>query len=488
MLILLPTLQTAGRSFVDSLLTAFKKHLLTHYSTYPVFSSLINREISNDNLGTRIDTYGAASGQDKTSAVTHADFCERDAVLPLPGPTNLAFIEGIPGVRRKRTLPKVSAPAPVPQPAVRGRMPRRLLVHAGLHKTGTTALQAFLTSTAGVLRQHGVLYPCSGVNKRFGMGQHNIAWQITRDRRFVFSSGTIDDLANEVAQFDGDVILSSEDFESIIDEPGRLAPLWRHPALREREFTVLIYVRNQSSYLESLFLALLNHGVGEEFTLLARPLLRERQLRVREWTFQFDYASIYERWAACADANLIVRNYHQLVGGSTIADFCSIVCPDLQVKAADVALRSNMRQPLRSNLQRFYANRVQRPLSHREVEAIDSICKALKGRHVAVSNDLRLAFDQIFGTANQTFCSAAGIPETGLAETGLAPAGSVSLARVFSFELQDMISCGLRNPDIEAFIDRRDAISFAAKGSPGADHRVAESNSNLNPAKLNRQG
>ncbi|MFZ0928887.1 MAG: hypothetical protein WAN11_09820, partial [Syntrophobacteraceae bacterium] len=56
-----------------------------------------------------------------------------------------------------------------------------------------------------------------------------------------------------------------------------------------------------------------------------------------------------------------------------------------------------------------------------------------------------------------------------ITETGLAPAGSVSLARVLSFELQDMISCGLRNPDIEAFIDRRDAISFAAKGSPGAD-------------------
>ncbi|MGA3118337.1 MAG: VCBS repeat-containing protein [Syntrophobacteraceae bacterium] len=452
-MILLPILQTTGRSFLDSLPTAFKKRLFTLYSTYPAFSFLINREISNDNLGTRIDTYGAASGHGKTSAVTYAHFYERDSVLPLPRPTDFAFIEGMPGVRRKHAPSKVSASAPVAQPAVRGRKPRRLLVHAGLHKTGTTALQAFLTSKVADLRRHGVPYPCSGVNKRFGMGQHNIAWQITRDRRFESSSGTIDDLANEVAQFDGDVILSSEDFESIIDEPERFAPLWRHPALREHEFTVLIYVRNQSSYLESLF--------------LARPLLRERRLRVREWTFHFDYASIYEQWVACADANLTVRNYHQLIGGPTIADFCSIVCLDLQVRAADVGLRSNMRRPLRSSLLRFYANRVQRPLRHREVEEIDSICNALNGKHMTLSNDLRLAFDQIFGTANQTFCSAAGIPETGLAETGLGPAGSVSLTRVFSFELQDMKACGLRNPDIEAFIDRRDAISFTAKcGSP----------------------
>ncbi len=467
MLILRPSPQTAGRSFLDSLLTAFKERLLTLYSTYRVSSFRINREIFNDILGTRIDTSGVASGQGKTSAVTCAHFYERDPVLPLSRPTDFAFIQGMTGVPRKRAASKVSASAPVNQPAVRGRMRRRLLVHAGLHKTGTTALQAFLMSKVGDLRRHGLLYPCSGVNKRFGMGQHNIAWQIMRDRRFESSSGTIDDLANEVAQFDGDVILSSEDFESIIDEPERFAPLRRHPALREREFTVLIYVRNQRSYLESLFLALLNHGVGEEFTFLARPLLRERRLQVREWTFQFDYASIYERWAACADANLIVRNYHQLIGGSTISDFCSIVCPDLQVRAADIGLRSNMRRPLRSSLLLFYANRVQRPLRHREVEAIDSICNALNGKRVTLSNDLRLSFDQIFGTANQTFCSAAGIPETGLAETGLAPAGSVSLARVFSFELQHMIACGLRNPDIEAFIDGRDAISFTAKcGSP----------------------
>ena len=365
MLILPHISKTAGASFFNSLLTAFRKRLSTLYSTYPVSSFRINREMSNDNLGTQIDTCGAASGHGKTSTVMNADFHKREAILPLRGHIDLASTSGMLGVRQKNAPSKGPVSDPVAQRAVRGSRPRRLLVHAGLHKTGTTALQTFLASTADDLRKHGILYPCSGVNKRFGMGHHNIAWQIARDRRFVSSSGTIDDLANEVAQFDGDVILSSEDFESIIDEPGRFAPLRRHPALREREFTLLIYVRNQISYLESLFLALLNQGVGEEFTLLTQSLLRERQLRVREWTFQFDYTSIYARWAACGDANLIVRNYHQLVGGSTIADFFSTVYPDLPLEAADVALQSNVAPRTRRPQESWAAHKTSRcpPLS-----------------------------------------------------------------------------------------------------------------------------
>ena len=88
------------------------------------------------------------------------------------------------------------------------------------------------------------------MNHQLGHGHHNIAWQIMRDRRFMRTVGTIDDLASEVAHFDGDVILSSEDFELIIDCPDRFAPLRLHPALRDREFTFVVYVRNQVAYAE----------------------------------------------------------------------------------------------------------------------------------------------------------------------------------------------------------------------------------------------
>jgi hypothetical protein len=300
-----------------------------------------------------------------------------------------------------------------------------------------------------------------------GHAHHNIAWQLTRDRRFVSSVGTISDLAREAAEFDGDVMLSSEDFEALLDEPGRFDPLRLHPALREREFTLLIYLRNQSSYLESLFLELLDHGIGDEFMLLAQSLLRDRRIQVREWTFQFDYARIYAGWMACGWANTIVRNYHQLAGGSTITDFCGIVCPGVPAEAMGAALRLNPRRPLRDSLFRFYANRLQRPLEQREEQAIEQICNTLNGRPVTLSNELRQAFDKTFGKANRTLCSAAGLPATGLAQADHAPACAAPLERVFSFELHNMIADNTYDPDIKALLDSPHGMLPGVKGLSG---------------------
>ncbi len=353
------------------------------------------------------------------------------------------------GLLWRRVRPAGPAAGPAAQPAVHAGKRPRLLVHAGLHKTGTTSLQSFLASAADELRQRGILYPQSGI---YGVAHHNIAWQITRDRRFVSSLGTIEDLANEVAKFDGDVILSSEDFESLLDEPERFAPLRSYPVFREREFIVVMYVRDQGSYVESLYLELLKHGLEQDFMLFLQPVLHDRKLQAREWTFHFDYAGIYARWAACDRANLIVRNCHQLTGDSTITDFCSLVCPDLIEKAAGVTIRANIRGELQSSLLRFYSNRVGRPLTQREEETIQHICEALNGRPVTLPNDLRLAFSQTFGAANKSFCTATGLPEFGLVGMRSAPLVIAPIDRVFSRELHSMIAGDIRNFDVEAFM------------------------------------
>src|SRR5207248_9700162 len=96
---------------------------------------------------------------------------------------------------------------------------RRVLLHVGLHKTGTTALQLFLSNSAEHLQAQGVVYPRSGRPPESTAGHHNIAWQLAGDRRFRSSAGTLDDVASEIASWPGDAILSSEDFESILGTP-----------------------------------------------------------------------------------------------------------------------------------------------------------------------------------------------------------------------------------------------------------------------------
>lgn len=335
---------------------------------------------------------------------------------------------------------------------------KRLLVHAGIHKTGTSSLQRFLFSETDELVERGLLYPRAGLNWH---AHHNIAWQMTRDRRFVSSSGSIDDLAKEVARFEGDVILSSEDLEALIDQPERFAPLRFHPAFREHEFIVFLYVRNQSSYVESLYFELLKHGLGDEFMAFVKPILRDRKLHLREWTFYFDYAQIYSRWTACNWAKLVVRNYHQLARDSIVADFCSVVCPDLIEKAEGFTLRENTREGLNTSIARFYTNRVARPLEPHEERAIGEICTALNGRRTTMPDDLRLIFSKTFSESNRAFCAAAGLPESGLEDMGATPAEAIPIDSIFSFELQNLIASG-RN-DVMALIEKPVAVGAQDK-------------------------
>ncbi len=337
---------------------------------------------------------------------------------------------------------------------------KRLLVHAGTHKTGTTALQDFLASVAVDLRQYGVLYPGCG---RVDGGHHNIAWQMTRDRRFVTSSGTIDDLAKEVRQFNGDVLLSCEDFEALINEPENFAPLRLHPIFREYDFTLIIYVRNQSSYLESLYLELLKHGIGEEFALFAQKVLLNRQFSIREWAFYFDYAEIYQRWKACGWANVIIRNYHQLTGGAIIKDFCSFLCPRLPVNAPAASLRVNIRDPLHTSLVRFYLNRVRRSLQQQEKDILAKLGGTLSTVPVTLSDHLRFAFNHLFSKGNQALCHSAGIQSIGLNETRSAPAGSAPFERVFSFEFHNLITDGMHNGNIRDLVGRMYQLLFESK-------------------------
>jgi len=65
-------------------------------------------------------------------------------------------------------------------------------------------------------------------------------------------------------KFRCDGLLSSEDFETALVSPELLSPLLNHRLLSEQTFTLVCYVREQASYLESLFFEMLNHGMAVE--------------------------------------------------------------------------------------------------------------------------------------------------------------------------------------------------------------------------------
>ena len=310
-----------------------------------------------------------------------------------------------------------------------------LFVHCGLHKTGTSSLQWVLGTHAERLKAAGFLAPRSGRGEV--IGHHNIAWQLSRDRRFNPLVGGLEALRPEIQGFAGDVIISSEDFEGLLANPQALAPLAALARETGHGVTFVVYLRSQASYLASLYRQCLKEGFGEEYAAFVEEAVEHGAVRRKEWRFQFDFARALEGPAGLDGAKVVARNYHALAGGSTVSDFLAAIgAPPDVIPAEHLRARANERDPPRLNLGRFYRNRMQRELSGPEQAAV-----AAMAAHVdAVDNPpwVEARLRAAFGASNASVCRRFGAPQEGLVtdpgEATPARRGAVSLARLYSFE------------------------------------------------------
>jgi hypothetical protein len=322
------------------------------------------------------------------------------------------------------------------------RNEKRLYIHCGLHKTGTTSLQVFLRNNVEALLNAGILYPCVGCLDSVGSGHHNIAWQIARDRRFDRALGDIEALAREIGNFSGDVLLSSEDFECSLGSPSAFAPLVRYAISTQREVVIVIYVRNQISYLESLYCEMLGHGFGEEYQVIAEQVIERKRCLMREWAFHFDYLQIPRRLISVPKLRFVFRNFHTLRKNSISADFASILRIDPALADKAFNFRSNERDVPTTSLSLFYQNRISRPLNATEIDVIEHLCRLKKGQ-INTGNALRNLFIRTFLKTNRHFCRKHNVPEEGLVFDSFnhdSTAVLVRFERFFSFETQ----CAIR--------------------------------------------
>ncbi|MEO8242976.1 MAG: hypothetical protein ABI832_11715 [bacterium] len=119
---------------------------------------------------------------------------------------------------------------------------RRLYLHVGVHRTGTTSIQRFLRANFDVLLQKGYLFP-------FGVARHNQVVSRMRDGAMDVTEFAEDLLRRVESRGDGrtSVILSDEDMSNIEDF-SIFSPL-----KKIFDVKVVVSLRRQDLWLESWF-------------------------------------------------------------------------------------------------------------------------------------------------------------------------------------------------------------------------------------------
>jgi hypothetical protein len=146
-------------------------------------------------------------------------------------------------------------------------------LHVGTHKTGTTSLQAMLAENDALLARSGIHVPVTARVTPGSAGHHNIAWELNNPYQFDPEGGTLDALLDEIAQVAAPTVcISSEEFELLAADPDKLRKL--AAALRSVGYEphVIIYLRPQADYIESLYAEIVKRWTVDLREFLGRVL------------------------------------------------------------------------------------------------------------------------------------------------------------------------------------------------------------------------
>lgn len=139
---------------------------------------------------------------------------------------------------------------------------KKVIIHAGAPKTGTTAIQKFLHNNQEALALNDlILYPTSG--RKNGRGNTLIS-HMPLAKAFTFNNDVHSVLKDVLAETHGlnKIIFSSERFFGQLHQPGVAKSL---VAIKEffhgNDIKILIYLRRWDSYLESCYSQAVANGV-----------------------------------------------------------------------------------------------------------------------------------------------------------------------------------------------------------------------------------
>jgi hypothetical protein len=185
----------------------------------------------------------------------------------------------------------------------------RTILHIGLHKTGTTSLQAFLHKNAAVLAKHGVLYRTPAPDRP----DHHwlLGWLSTAESR-KGAIAYLQALSEEAKSYES-VLISSE---MMCDPKFDVAPILE---MVPRPITAIAYLRCPEDRLVSSY----NHQVRNSHFRRVAPISKAVVRACKTPA----YAKALARWMSAVEVQLILAPYDppQWKGGTLFTDFLAVL-------------------------------------------------------------------------------------------------------------------------------------------------------------------
>lgn len=233
---------------------------------------------------------------------------------------------------------------------MKGSKPR-LLLHAGTHKTGTTAIQALAHQCRSRLRQAGYLYPnlhanCPGVfpgrsgvlggGGVFAAAQHHFFHALAGDRRFLNEHDCHDIVARwhaECVDSGLNLFLSSESVSRHLLDNRSCARLERHSLYLERlkalfeplfETEIILVLRRPDDFARSLYQEQIMRGSLRDQVGLEDFIEKQRD--------RFDYPALLARFENIFPS-LKVFTYEALCDGG---DLCAAFFAGLGIDLGEI--------------------------------------------------------------------------------------------------------------------------------------------------------
>lgn len=180
----------------------------------------------------------------------------------------------------------------------------KLVIHAGVHRTGTTSLQRVMEKERAALAARGVVYPGTETNHQ------GLAWALHRRQAGAAEVRAI--IADARAAGAHTVVLSGEDF-AIHRDLG-----WLGPVAAEVETRVVFYLRRQDHWVMSWY----NQHVKWPFDPKKSRMDPQTFLAAIGDFHWIDYATLLDRWGtilgdACVGVGVVERGQV----GNVTADF-----------------------------------------------------------------------------------------------------------------------------------------------------------------------